>query len=142
MLSVLHQAVGLKAAAATALVHSGKLRSVIVPWDAAIAEFENVEIPRWVAKTNKAFPGLEKLGPLCEGAMVSLCFNRGTAVQDPPGGTRRLEMRNIKALLARGDYAKIPNEFLLMRRLWTNGLVKRREIESKLFAKGLAGLKI
>lgn len=140
MISVMHQAVGVKAERAHVLVRSGALKSVIVPWDIALAEFEEVEIPRWVAKTNKVFPGLEALGPLCEGSMLSLCFNRGTALQDPPGSNRRLEMRNIKAHLVSGNYAKIPAEFRSMKRLWNNGLVKRREVEARLFEKGLAQL--
>ena len=140
-ISILHQAVGLKGEAAHALVRSGKLNGAIVPWEAALAEFENVEIPNWVAKTAKVFPNLDKLGPLCQGAIVSLCFNRGTAIQDPPGGTRRLEMRNIRSHLISGNYDRIPRELRSMKRLWNNGLVNRREVEARLFEKGLAGLK-
>lgn len=141
MIGVLHQAVGVKGEAAHALVRSGKLNSVIVPWDVAIAEFEQVEVPKWVARTNKVFPNLDKLGPKCEGAMVSLCFNRGTAIQDPPGSNRRLEMRNIRTYLADGQYDKVPAQFRSMKRLWNNGLVKRREVEAHLFEQGLAQMK-
>lgn len=141
MISVMHLAVGVKGEAARQLVRSGRLNSVVVPWDVALKEFEEVEIPKWVARTRKAFPGIEKLGPYCEGAMNSLCFNRGTAIQDPPGSTRRLEMRRIKMHLDNGEYAKIPAEFRSMKRLWDNGLVKRREVEAQLFEKGLAQLR-
>jgi hypothetical protein len=138
MISILHQAVGLKGEAAHELVRSGKLNGVVVPWETAIVEFEQVEIPTWVAKTNRVFPNLDKLGPLCEGSMVSLCFNRGVAIQDPPGSDRRLEMRNIRSLLIAQDYDKIPAQFRSMKRLWNNGLVRRREVEAELFERGLA----
>lgn len=140
MIGTLHKAIAVRGDKAHILVRSGALAGVDVPWDAALHEFENMEIPKWVAKTNKAFPGLEKLGPLCEGAVVSLCFNRGTAVQEPAGQTRRLEMRNIKAHLANNEPQKIPAEFRSMKRLWTNGLCDRREHEAQLFELGLTQL--
>ena len=137
MISILHQAVGLKGEAAHNLVRSGRLLDVVVPWDAALAEFEEIEIPNWVAKTNKTFPGLESLGALCEGSILSLCFNRGTQLQEEPGKNRRLEMRNIKAHILAGHPEKVPAELRSMKRLWTNGLVARRETEAVLFEKGL-----
>lgn len=141
MISVMHLAVGLKGEAAHELVRSGRLNSVVVPWDVAVHEFENVEIPRWVAKTDKTYPGLDKLGPLCGGSITSMTFNRGTQLIDPPGQNRRIEMLRIREHLAAGQPEKIPGELRSMKRLWTNGLVQRREIEAQLFEKGLAQLK-
>lgn len=146
LIQKLRPAVGLKAEAARQFVRSGKASDVVVPWETALAHFEGVEIPRWVVKTNNAFPGLNRLNLLCEGAVVSLCFNRGTATQEPAGKTRRLEMRNIKSHLALRHYRKIPAEFRSMKRLWVgkglDGLIERRETEARLFEKGLdlAGL--
>jgi GH24 family phage-related lysozyme (muramidase) len=140
MIATLHQAVGIKGERAHTLVRSGVLAGVVVSWEAAIAEFEQVEIPTWVRKTNKTYPGLEKLGPYCEGALVSLCFNRGTQLIDAPGSNRRLEMRQIKEAIVAGHPEKVPHLIRQMKRLWTNGLVKRREVEAQLFEKGLAQL--
>lgn len=140
MIAVLHQAVGVKGERAHTLVRSGVLSSVVVPWDAALAEFEQVELPNWVAKTNKTYPGLEKLGPYCEGALVSLCFNRGTQLIDAPGSNRRLEMRQIRDAIAAGHPDQVPHLLRQMKRLWSNGLVKRREVEAQLFEKGLEQL--
>jgi hypothetical protein len=138
MISLLHLGVGLKGEAAHALVRSGKLNEVEIHWEVALAEFEEVEIPNWLAKTRKTYPGLERLGPYCEGALVSLCFNRGTQLTDQPGSNRRLEMRRIRDHLAAGQPELVPRELRAMKRLWSNGLVGRRETEAKLFEKGLA----
>jgi hypothetical protein len=139
-ISVLHQAVGLKGERAHTLVRSGLLSSVVVPWDAALAEFEQVEIPNWMKKLEKTYPGIEALGPYCAGSLWSLIFNRGTQLIDAPGSNRRKEMLAIRKHLEAGQPEKIPAELRSMKRLWTNGLVKRREVEAQLFEKGLAQL--
>jgi hypothetical protein len=137
MIGILHQGIGLRGEAAGAAVHAGMFRGVDIPWEAAIAEFEQVEIPIWIEKVNAVFPNLDKLGPYCEGGMLSLGFNRGVAIQDPPGSDRRLEMRNIRADLISGNYDDIPKQIRSMKRLWNNGLVARREAEACLFEEGL-----
>jgi hypothetical protein len=140
MIAQLHQGVSLKGERAHTAVRSGIFNKVRIPWEIAIKEFEEVEIPRWVDKTDRTYPGLEKLGPYCQGALVMLCFNRGTQLIDAPGSNRRREMRQIKEAILAGHPENVPDLLRQMKRLWTNGLVARREAEAKLFEKGLAEL--
>ena len=112
-----------------------------IPWDLAKAVFDERVLPRWEARLDAALPSAKKLSPDSRGALLSLIFNRGTSFNmggEP--GDRYHEMRNIKALMRRGEYSKIPGEFRNMKRLWPNsaGLRKRRDAEAKLFEKGLS----
>lgn len=99
-------------------------------------------LPRYVAMTRDKFgPALyDRLPDPCRGALVSLVYNRGAALQASDGS--RVEMRNIRDLLAAGRAEDVPAEFRKMKRLWTDsgldGLVKRREAEAKLWEEGLA----
>jgi hypothetical protein len=140
MIAQLHKGVGVKGDRANILVRSGVFNKVNIPWEVALAEFEEVEIPRWLARLHKVYPGSEKLGPYCQGALWSLIFNRGTQLIDTKGSTRRLEMRRIRDHIASGHPERVPAEIRSMKRLWTNGLVARRETEARLFEKGLAQL--
>jgi hypothetical protein len=113
---------------------------VDIPWEAAIAVFDDVDMPRWYELCKEALPNFEALSPLCKGALVSLAYNRGAVFSKKDD--RYTEMRNIRALMAEKDFHKIPAEFRKMRRLWTNrsnrGVSLRREHEARLFERGLA----
>ena len=134
MVDILKTFAGATGEHAHGLVRTQQAGIVVVPWEVALDEFENVEIPRWVAKVAKVYPNTDKLPADCLGALVSLAYNRGLAL----AGDRRIEMERIKEHLAAGEYGKIPHEFRSMERLWSNGLVHRREVEAQLFEKGLA----
>lgn len=137
MVEILASVAGLTGERAHTATRTARVQTVVVPWDAALDEFETVEIPRWLAKVRKVYPNTEKLGPYCEGALVSLAYNRGLALKDKPGSTQRKEMMNIFVHLRDGHPEKIPAEFRSMKRLWNNGLVQRREMEAQLFERGL-----
>ena len=102
----------------------------------AKAVFESRSLPLAVLRTGQAFPGLERLPPDAQGALVSLVYNRGAAMVDPPGSDRRREMRAIRDAVARKDLPEIANQLRLMKRLWQgkglDGLIKRREAEAVL----------
>jgi GH24 family phage-related lysozyme (muramidase) len=72
--------------------------------------------------------------------LVSLVYNRGTAMADSPRkpGDRK-EMREIRDAVAAGRLASIPAALRAMKRLWPegSGLRDRREREAKLFEEGL-----
>ena len=89
-------------------------------------------LPLYALKTEMTFPGITKLPPDAQGALVSLVFNRGTSME----GDRRREMRAIQAAVANGDLQEIADQLRSMKRLWVNqgldGLLKRREEEAKL----------
>lgn len=106
--------------------------------------FTRCTVPRWLILTAKALPGIEKLPEDAAGALVSLCFNRGTEME----GDRRREMRAIRDCLSEvADGAltdidsalrRIAKQIRSMKRLWPlttdvgKGLQRRREAEAKL----------
>lgn len=117
-----------------------ELRSIVdVPWDAAMAVFQNHDIPKWIARVNVALQNINLLSPDSLGAIVSLAYNRGTSFSMV--GDRYREMRAIKADMTAKNFADIPAQFRSMKRLWAGtsvaGLVTRREAEAVLFEKGL-----
>jgi len=64
--------------------------------------------------------------------LVSIAFNRGTSTKGPS----RVEMVNIRNLVANKDYKGIAKEIRSMKRLWEgkglDGLLKIREQEAKM----------
>lgn len=135
--NALVRAAGLKGGSAAAFVHAN-YASVTITWDQAMAEFMNRELPKWEALCRAALPNYDLLPGDCAGAIDSLAYNRGTGGFHA-GGDRYTEMRAITAHMAAKDFARIPREFLAMRRLWPEGgdLWRRRGHEAALFQKGL-----
>jgi len=104
----------------------------------ALAVFIKIDVPKWIGLTRARLPNFDALPLDCQGALVSLAFNRGASFDNI--GDRYAEMRAIKAHMVAGEITKIPAEFLAMRRLWPSGgdLWRRRGHEAALFEKGLA----
>jgi hypothetical protein len=119
---------GIKGEAAAAYVK--KLKDIKFTWDEAIATFKQYILPKFTNLTERAFPGVEKLCPGAQTALVSLVFNRGTAMK----GKSRVEMLKIRQLVQERDYEAMVEQIRAMKRLWskTSGLVGRREREAKL----------
>ena len=113
-----------------------QVRHLDISWEAAAKVFTNSTLPTHYARTLRAYPQTIDLHGHCAGALVSLVFNRGPSVS----GDRRREMLEIQRLLAAGEIAKIPAQFVAMQRLWpdTAGLRRRRREEAALFEMGLA----
>jgi GH24 family phage-related lysozyme (muramidase) len=109
-----------------------KNSGITVSWDQAIKLFTDITWPKFARLTEKAFPGVDKLCDNAYGALVSLVFNRGSAMS----GDSRLEMRNIRDLVPKKDYKGIAKELRKMKRIWQgkglDGLLERREAEAKL----------
>ena len=99
---------------------------------AADSVFENVTLPRFEKLAMNTYPGLENLHPDAIGAIVSLVFNRGASLK----GDSRVEMANLKPLIASGDITGMAAEIRKMKRLWEGknlgGLITRRENEALL----------
>jgi GH24 family phage-related lysozyme (muramidase) len=137
-INALQSAVGVKAERAARM--AAGFRGIKITRDQALKVFCQHTLPQETAKTLKAFPGLEKMPDAVRGALVSLVFNRGPAME----GERRREMRNIRQIvsgIANGaqlnDGLKaIAQQFRSMKRLWAgrglDGLLVRREAEAKL----------
>lgn len=117
--------------------HAHELHWISVPWDAALAVFSKIDVPKWSGIVEQHLPNCDKLTADCFGALVSLAFNRGASFD--LAGERYTEMRAIKAHMAAQAFDKIPDEFLAMRRLWPKGgdLWNRRGHEAALFDAGL-----
>lgn len=126
----LAKCLGSKGAMARDLVSS--VKDIEVPWDGALVIFKQNTIPRFIKETLKAFPGADQLHPDAFGALVSLVFNRGSAVT----GTNREEMMGIRTLISSKDYKAISNLITSMKHIWVgkglDGLLKRRDDESAL----------
>lgn len=136
MIAALTRACGVTGESARALAKSLR-SSVNVPWEAAMSNFEDVVLPRWIATVKNKLPNANKLPPDCLGALVSLAYNRGPSFNNT--GDRYREMRAIRALMAAGQFSGIPAQFRSMKRLWPSvpGLQGRREREAQLFERGL-----
>ena len=132
------RAVGFRGTGAAAWVREHGA-SVTITWDQAMTEFRTREIPKWLARCRAALPGFDLMPPECKGAILSLSYNRGTGGYGDPS-PRDAEMRAIRQFIIAKDYAKIPAEFLSMRRLWPpvgSDLWNRRGHEAALFQRGL-----
>lgn len=113
-----------------------QLSGIVIPWEVANQVFANDTLPLFETRTLAAFPGLGTLNGLCQGAMVSLVYNRGTSLAGPS----RTEMQVIHDLIQAGNPAGVPDQFRAMKRLWPNapGLQQRRDGEADMFQQGLA----
>lgn len=123
----------------TAKAALSSVKDIVVPWQAAFAVFQAVTIPKFTTSARNAFPGFDDLDPNCQGALVSLVFNRGASMDGP----RRLEMRAIRDLVPEKDYAGIAQQFRNMKRLWKGtdiekGMNRRRDAEADLVLQSVA----
>ena len=123
-----------------------RFRAIQIHRQAARAVFFQSTLPREIALTLAAFPGIEHMPAPVQGALVSLVYNRGTDLKGP----RRHEMRIIHEILA--DFqtlaapqrAQVQDEYIRkialqirkMKRLWLHqgidGLLLRRDAEADL----------
>ncbi len=119
---------GLKADKAKKQLH--RLKAINITFDNAKTVFSESTLPRYAAATRKAYPGIEKLLPDAQAALLSLVYNRGASMS----GSRRKEMAAIRPLVLQQDYAGIAQEIQNMKRLWIGknlaGLLKRRDDEA------------
>ena len=131
-LEAIRLASGKTGQAGKAYVQQIKPLNITVSWDQAVNIFNTLTWPKFARLAENAFPGLDQLCDNAYGALVSLVFNRGTAMQ----GDSRLEMRNIRVLVPKRDYKGTAEELRKMKRIWQgkglDGLITRREAEAKL----------
>jgi GH24 family phage-related lysozyme (muramidase) len=112
---------------------AAELRDVLVRWQLATAVFSEVTVARFYALTQRTFPGVERLHPNAQAALVSLVFNRGNSLI----GERRSEMRAIREAVALSAYSEIARQLRAMVRLWRGsdierGMARRRYAEAAL----------
>ncbi|RQU77812.1 lytic transglycosylase domain-containing protein [Burkholderia cenocepacia] len=132
----------------TALGKQGDAARKFIPSlsDIKISEPKALEMAKRVKKryaqfTVDAFPGTTKLHPHCQGALLSLVYNRGAQLEDKPGQKSRAHMRNIRAAIENKNLPEVAVQLRAMKVLWegtgNDGLLKRREKEAVLFEKGM-----
>lgn len=131
-LDLVKQASGKKGSAGKEYTKVLRKEGITVSWEKAEEIFTKYTWPKFTRLAEKAFPDLNKLHPDAYGAIVSIVFNRGTAMK----GDSRKEMRNIRAYVQEKNYKKIAQEIRNMKRLWVgknlDGLLTRREAEASL----------
>ncbi len=131
------QCAGVKGTSAQAIL--SPVKNIDIPWSAAFDVYEKVTIPKFWVATCSTFPGAENLNPNCQGALLSLVFNRGGSLK----GERRSEMRNIRSMVPDKNYLGIAEQIRLMKRLWRgteieNGMSRRRDAEADLVLSSLS----
>lgn len=136
-LAAMLKGVGLRGNAAAAFVQMHR-QEITITWDQANREFQQAEVPKWLARCRAALPNFDALPGDCQGALFSLTYNRGSGGYDDPS-PRDLEMREIKAAMIAKNFAAIPSYIESMARLWPTvpDLRRRRAHEAALFRKGL-----
>lgn len=131
----LAQAKGLTGRAAAQI--ATRFTGITVSRADAMKVFLKTSLPREIAITRKAYPGIDTLPPQVLGAMTSIVYNRGPDFS----GDRRREMQAISGIIAGdGDQnAKlrgIASQIVSMKRLWEgqglDGLLRRRDAEAAL----------
>ncbi len=132
-LKLLSTVIGLTGSAARAALP--KLKRVKIPWETAKAVFHERTIPFFTKQTLQTYPGSSALPPDSFGALVSMTFNRGTALKRD----RDLEKREIRDAIQEGKSHLVPELILKSKRLWPkdDGLLRRRDAEAALFLRGL-----
>ena len=121
------------------------LSDIVVPWDLAIEQFDRAKFPAYIKELYRALDNLDRLHPHCQGALLSLVFNRGA--QFATAGERYTEMRTIGELMRDGSsesIRQIPDQLRAMKRVWgdKSALAERRESEAKLFEAGLGEMRL
>ena len=129
-LSVLQSVAGLTGTSAKNALPG--TRSVIIDYNTAQSVFYQTTLPVYARRTKNTYPGMEKLPPDAQGALLSLVYNRGEGLSGPS----RTEMKNIVALVAAQDLKGISKQIRNMKRLWQGknlpGLLARRDEEASL----------
>jgi hypothetical protein len=118
------------------------VKDVIVPWQIALQKFMKVDVPNHETLVRRTFQNTDALSDDCFGCLVSLVFNRGASMSDPPSQPgRRLQMRQIRDAMEAQHFGLIPGYFEDMARIWESagprGLVTRYNETADLFRDAL-----
>lgn len=107
-----------------------KLRDIQIAWPLAEEVFNETTLTDFLDIADRAFPGMQALHTDAQAVLVSLAFNRGGSMK----GESRREMREVRDLVPRDDYAGMASAIRRMKRLWPDvpGLLRRRDAEARL----------
>jgi len=106
------------------------LKPIKIPYNVAVKVFYQHTLPACARDVRRTYPGVQKLPPDTQGALLSLVYNRGYLINDT---NRRKEMKALVPLVAAGDLAGIAAQLRSMKRLWTeikqNGVIIQKEMK-------------
>jgi hypothetical protein len=138
----LYKVVGIKGYNAKNLIRG--LRDISIPWDLSLKVFNNKTVTKFYNLTKNTFPNFDKMPEDAKGGLVSLVFNRGSALE----GDRRREMKLIRDGMKitntfdQKALSFIANQIRNMKRIWAGGSIekgmnRRRDAEAKLIEQSL-----
>jgi hypothetical protein len=138
----LYKVVGIKGYKAKNLTRG--LRDIVIPWELSLQVFNNKTVKKFWNLTKDTFPNFDKMPEDARGGLVSLVFNRGSALE----GDRRREMKLIRdGMRITNTFDQkaltfIANQIRSMKRIWAGGSIergmsRRRDAEAKLIEQSL-----
>ena len=138
----LYKVVGIKGYNAKNLIRG--LRDITIPWELSLQVFNNKTVAKFWNLTKDTFPNFDKMPEDAKGGLVSLVFNRGSALE----GDRRREMKLIRDGMRitntfdQKALSFIANQIRNMKRIWAGGSIekgmnRRRDAEDKLIEDSL-----
>jgi hypothetical protein len=138
----LYKVVGIKGYNAKNLIRG--LKDISIPWDLSLKVFNNKTVTKFWNLTKDTFPNFDKMPEDAKGGLVSLVFNRGSALE----GDRRREMKLIRdGMRITNTFDQkaltfIANQIRNMKRIWAGGSIekgmsRRRDAEAKLIEESL-----
>ena len=138
----LYKVVGIKGYNAKNLIRG--LRDITIPWELSLQVFNNKTVAKFWNLTRDTFPNFDKMPEDAKGGLVSLVFNRGSALE----GDRRREMKLIRDGMRitntfdQKALSFIANQIRNMKRIWAGGSIekgmnRRRDAEAKLIEQSL-----
>jgi len=141
----LYKVVGVKGYQAKELAR--RLKDITIPWQLSVQVFMNKTVKKFYDLTRTTFPNFDKLPEDAKGGLVSLVFNRGSALE----GDRRREMKAIRDIMARSNnfdektLAQIADQIRKMKRIWIGGSIekgmsRRRDAEAKIIEQALSNV--
>jgi len=139
----LYKVVGIKGYNAKNLIRG--LKDITIPWELSLQVFTNKTVTKFWNLTRDTFPNFDKLPEDAKGGLVSLVFNRGSALE----GDRRREMKLIRDGMKitntfdQKALSFIANQIRSMKRIWIGGSIekgmsRRRDAEAKLIEQSLS----
>jgi GH24 family phage-related lysozyme (muramidase) len=138
----LYKVVGIKGYNAKNLIRG--LRDITIPWELSLQVFNNKTVVKFWNLTKDTFPNFDNLPEDAKGGLVSLVFNRGSALE----GDRRREMKLIRDGMKitntfdQKALSFIANQIRNTKRIWAGGSIekgmnRRRDAEAKLIEESL-----
>ena len=141
-LNMLSKGIGLKGPGDKNRIRSllENMRHIEVAWEQGEEVFHLDSIPRFRKILHDKIPRASEIPAKCEGALLSLVFNRGASFDR--NGDRFREMREVKRLINANELDRVPDQIRSMARLWPTssgrwGLQGRRRDEADLFEEGV-----